>query len=60
MVFLPVRKMTIKLLEAMDEGVIEAKVLAEMCILWMTEKEVVEMARVYELTNIAEWSKKDD
>jgi len=58
--FLPVRKMTIKLLEAMDEGVIEAKVLAEMCILWMTEKEVVEMARVYELTNIAEWSKKDD
>jgi hypothetical protein len=58
--FLPVRKMSLQLLEAMDEGVIEAKVLAEMCILWMTEKEVVEMARVYELTNVAEWSKKDD
>jgi hypothetical protein len=58
--FLPERKMTIKLLEAMDEGVIEASVLAEMCILWMTEKQVAEMASVYELTNVAEWSKKDD
>lgn len=58
--FLPERKMTIKLLEAMDRGEIEASVLAEMCILWMTEKEVAEMARVYELTNVAEWSKKDD
>jgi hypothetical protein len=58
--FLPERKMTIKLLEAMDEGVIEARVLAEMCILWMTEKQVAEMANVYELTNVAEWSKKDD
>jgi len=38
------RKVTCKLLDMMDEGAIDSRTLAEMCLNWMSESDVAEMA----------------
>jgi len=38
------RKVTCKLLDMMDEGAIDSRSLAEMCLNWMSESDVAEMA----------------
>ena len=45
-----VRKMTNKLIEAMDEGVLDPRVLAEVCLQYMSEDDVADMAHVNDLT----------
>jgi len=37
------RRFTVKLLERMDEGAIEARVVAEMCLQYMSEADVEDM-----------------
>lgn len=38
------RKVTCILLDMMDEGIIDPRTLAEMCLNWMSESDVAEMA----------------
>ena len=38
------RKVTTKLLDMMDEGAIDSRSLVEMCLNWMSESDVAEMA----------------
>lgn len=38
------RKITCKLLDMMDEGAIDSRTLVEMCLNWMSESDVAEMA----------------
>ena len=38
------RKITCKLLDMMDEDVIDSRVLVKMCLNWMSEDDVAEMA----------------
>ena len=38
------RKVTCKLLDMMDEGAIDSRTLVEMCLSWMSESDVAEMA----------------
>ena len=38
------RKVTTKLLDMMDEGAIDSRTLVEMCLNWMSEADVAEMA----------------
>ena len=42
------RKVTCQLLEMVDEGVIDPKVLLEACLNYMSESEVADMARINE------------
>jgi hypothetical protein len=43
------RKVTNKLLEMMDEGVLDPRLLAEACLSYMSEADVADMAHVNEL-----------
>jgi signal transduction histidine kinase len=43
------RKYTTSLLEMMDDGVMDAKTVAEMCLAYMSEDEVEDMMRVNDL-----------
>lgn len=45
----PVRETTNKLLEMVDDGSLNARDLALMCLKWMSEDEVAEMAKANEL-----------
>ena len=38
------RKVTCRLLDMMDEGAIDSRTLVEMCLNWMSEADVAEMA----------------
>jgi hypothetical protein len=38
------RQVTCKLLEGVDEGIIDPKTLLEACLIWMSEADVKEMA----------------
>ena len=38
------RKVTCKILDMMDEGAIDPRTLVEMCLSWMSESDVAEMA----------------
>ena len=44
-----VRKATVAILELMDEGALDPRVLAEACLSYMSEADVADMARVNEL-----------
>ena len=44
-----VRKATIAILELMDQGALDPRVLAEACLSYMSEADVADMARVNEL-----------
>ena len=43
------RKTTITILELMDEGVWDPRAIAEMCLTYMSESEVADMARINDL-----------
>lgn len=43
------REWTCKVLEAIDQGVLDPKEIAEMCMIYMSESEVEDMCRVNEL-----------
>ena len=44
-----IREFTIKLLEAMDEGVISTWTVAEMCLAYMSERDVKDMCQSNDL-----------
>lgn len=45
----PVRETTNKILEMIDEGLLNPRDAVLMCLKWMSEDEVTEMAKAYEL-----------
>lgn len=47
--YMPPRYMTNKMLEMMDEGLLDPKNLVESLLIWMSEDEVREFAHVYEI-----------
>ena len=47
--YMPPRYMTNKILEMMDEGLLDPKNLVESLLIWMSEDEVREFAHVYEI-----------
>ena len=49
MTYTPARKNTIKILEMMDDGTVDPKYIAEMCLRWISEQGVTEMIEANEL-----------
>lgn len=48
------RKITCKLLDMMDEGAIDSRTLAEMCLNWMSEADVADLAERNDLVESEE------
>lgn len=43
------RKYTVLLMEAMDEGILDARAVADMCLSYMSESDVADMCRLNDL-----------
>jgi len=55
-----VRKATVAILELMDEGVLDPRLLAAACLSYMSEADVADMARVNELLTEDEDEEEED
>lgn len=54
------RRITIKLLERMDEGAIDPRVVAEMCLHYMSEDEVADMCHSNDVFQDEEQEQEDE